>query len=60
MEKPLEFKMLEAEIRHVENIEKFIAKKNDKLKFHNRKWKKNYGESNAHIEEYVRQYLEEK
>ena len=61
LKKPISFCILEAKMKHIENVEKYIAIKNGKLNIHERKWNKvlysrgaTDGESvDAYIERYV-------
>ena len=54
--KVVHFNTLKAIFRHVENVEKYIAMKNDRLEKHNRKWVKN---TTFNVEDYVTEYITE-
>ena len=51
------FPALEVKIRHIENLEKYIAKKNEKLNTHYRKW----GQQKTHMVQppplYIQEYI---
>ena len=57
--KELNFRELKGVIRNVENIEKYIAEKNDKVKTHEKKWpKRNNMRDNENPYEFARMYME--
>ena len=60
MGKSLFMKELEAKLRHVQNIEKFIAVKNNKLGLHYKKWNLNFSSDakDMDIDMYVQQYVQ--
>ena len=58
----IHFPVLQGYLNSIENMEKYIAIKNGKLNFHERKWNGGLAPQRQHqennIEEYVQQYLE--
>ena len=55
----LNFYHLKAEIFKIENLEKFIAVKNNKIAIHNKKWHSKQGiNETCNLQSYIQQYNE--
>ena len=58
LKKDLNMNTVKAIIGRVENVEKYIAIKNNRLKIHNKKWRKESSVSRVNGEEYVLDYID--
>ena len=53
LKNPLSLPQIVARIGQIENIEKYIASKNNKIHIHNEKWKRRVFDANGSIEQYA-------
>ena len=57
LQKQLEFNHFKTHVRSIENIEKYIAQKNGKMAYHQRKWRASYANAEENVDDFVNEYV---